>query len=259
MVTQLLGQMAPDLKVSVSANGSQIGLAGSPQSIRLAKELIARLDRVAPQVVLDTEILELDENVARNLGLSLPGAAIGTTFSELNPPTDPATGQPGRLIRFQPLQRTGIQFTAQLNLLIQKGNARVLADPRITTLSGKTATIRAGDTIAILTTAGGGVGTPVTQQLQTFNTGVTLDITPMVGTNGELTVALHPVVNSLSGILNGIPQIATRDTRHADDGASQGQRDTGNRRAHSGKFAKVGQPDPAAGRSSNRRSNFSRR
>ena len=35
----------------------------------------------------------------------------------------------------------------------------MLADPRITTISGRTATIRAGDNIAILTTTGG--GTPV--------------------------------------------------------------------------------------------------
>ncbi|MEA2688383.1 MAG: ral secretion pathway protein, partial [Candidatus Eremiobacteraeota bacterium] len=31
--------------------------------------------------------------------------------------------------------------------------------------------------------------------------------------NGEISVALHPVVNSLSGFLNGVPQIATRDTQ----------------------------------------------
>ncbi|MHB8141418.1 MAG: secretin N-terminal domain-containing protein [Vulcanimicrobiaceae bacterium] len=212
-VTQLLGQMAPDLRIAVPANSAEILLAGSPMSIRLAKALIAKLDRPQPLVVLDTEVVEVDESVARNVGLELPSAALSTTFSEISPPTDPTTGLPGRLIRLQPVTRTPLQLTAVLNLLIQQGNARVLADPRITTLSGHTATIRAGDTLAILTQAGGGVGTPVTQQLQTFNTGVTLDITPMVGADGTITVLLHPVVNSLSGVLNGVPQISTRDTQ----------------------------------------------
>jgi type II secretory pathway component GspD/PulD (secretin) len=212
-VQQVLSGMASDLRISVPANSSEILLAGSPQSIRLAKDMIARIDAPGPLVVLDTEVLEVDENVARNIGLQLPGAAISSTWQEIQPTPDPSTGGPGRIGRFQSLTRTPIQFTAVLNLLLQKGNARVLADPRVTTISGHTATIRAGDTIGILTQSGGGVGTPVTQQLQTFNTGVTLDITPQVGPHGDVIVALHPIVNSLSGILNGVPQISTRDTQ----------------------------------------------
>lgn len=211
-VQQALQQMAPDLHITVPANSAEIVLAGNPQSIRLAKELIARLDRAKPLVVLDTEVLEVDENVARNLGLSLPGAVISSNFQEIQPTPNPF-GISGKLMQLQGLTRSPIQFTAALNLLVQNGDARVLADPRVTTLSGNTASIRAGDSIAILTQTGGGVGTPVTQQLQTFNTGVTLDITPMVGPNDSVTVALHPVVNSLSGLVNGIPQIATRDTQ----------------------------------------------
>lgn len=211
-VQQALQQIAPDLHITVPANSTEIVLAGSPSSIRLAKDLISRLDRPKPLVILDTEVLEVDENVARNLGLSLPGAVISSTFSEIQPTPNPL-GEPGKLISLQGLTRTPLQFTAALNLLVQKGDARVLADPRVTTVSGNTASIRAGDSIAILTQTGGGVGTPVTQQLQTFNTGVTLDITPQVGPNDRITVALHPVVNSLEGLVNGIPQIATRDTQ----------------------------------------------
>lgn len=212
-VQQALGSMAPDLHVTVPANSSQIILAGSPQAIGLAKDLISKLDAPQPLVVLDTEVLEVDENSARNIGLQLPGATISSTWQEVQPTPDPFTGQPGHIGKLQQLTRTPIQFTAELNLLVQKGDARVLADPRVATISGHTASIRAGDTIGILTQSGGGVGTPVTQQLQTFQTGVTLDITPQVGPEGNVIVSLHPVVNSLEGILNGVPQIATRDTQ----------------------------------------------
>lgn len=212
-VQQALQSMAPDLRITVPANTSEIVLAGNPTSIRLAKDLIERLDRPQPLVVLDTEVLEIDENAARNVGLQFPGASLQTVFQEIQPTPNPFTGQQGRLIGLQPLTRTALQFSAELNFLITHGNARVLADPRVTTISGHTATIRAGDTINIITQTAGGVGTPVTQQLQTFNTGVTLDITPQVGPSGNVTVALHPVVNSLEGLLNGVPQIATRDTQ----------------------------------------------
>ena len=89
----------------------------------------------------------------------------------------------------------------------------MLADPRITTLSGRTASIRAGDTISILTTTAGNAGTIATTQVQSFQTGVQLDITPVVDSEGGIMVALHPVVNSLIGTNNGVPEISTRDTQ----------------------------------------------
>jgi len=215
-VSSLLQPLAPDLHMTTVANSSKILLAGSPSSIRLAEDLIRRLDVVPPLVVLDTEVFEVDENSASDLGLQFPtgGALLSTSFSEVLPPYDPNTGQPGRIARLQPLTRTPLQLQFVLNLLVQKGNARVLADPRVATLSGHTASIRAGDQLSILTQSGGGVGTPVTQQLQTFNTGVTLDITPMVSDDDGVIVDLHPVVNSLEGLSSaGVPQISTRDTQ----------------------------------------------
>jgi type II secretory pathway component GspD/PulD (secretin) len=133
--------MASDLHITVPANSAQIVLAGSPQSIRLAKDLIAKLDAAQPLVVLDTEVLEVDENAAHNIGLQLPGASISSTWTEVQPTPNPLNGQPGVLDDLQQLTRTPIQFTAELNLLVQHGNARVLADPRVTTISGHTAPV----------------------------------------------------------------------------------------------------------------------
>jgi type II secretory pathway component GspD/PulD (secretin) len=211
-VTQALQGQAPDLRITVPPNATQLVLAGSPYAIRLAKGLIQQLDVEQKLVVLDTEILEVDESAAKNLGLSFSSPVVSSTFTE-TAPVAPDGGTPPPFLQFQPLGRTPLSFGLSLNLLIQNGKGRVLADPRITTISGRTATIRAGDNIAILTTTGGGTGTVATTQLQTFQTGVTLDITPVVNAGNFITVALHPTVNSLAGISNGIPQIATRDTQ----------------------------------------------
>ena len=211
-LSQAMQAVAPDLKVTVPANSTQLVLTGSPYSITLAKRLIAQLDVTQPLVVLDTEILEVDETVAKNLGLQFTSPLVTSTFSELQPaPVFDGSNQ--RLIGLQPLTRTPMNLGLQLNLLIQHGQARILADPRITVISGRTANIRAGDTIAILTTTGGGTGTVATTQLQTFQTGVTLDITPVVNAENYISVTLHPTVNSLEGLLNGVPQIATRDAQ----------------------------------------------
>ena len=210
--TQALQVVTPDVRVVQLPTPGQIALVGPPASVRTAREFIDKVDVVAPLVVLDTEVLEVDETVAKNLGLQLGTAAISTTFSEVQPLPNP-DGTPTRIGQFQALTRTPISFTAQLNLLVQTGKGRVLADPRITTLSGRTASIRAGDTISILTTTAGNAGTIATTQVQSFQTGVTLDITPSVTPDGGITVVLHPVVNSLIGTNAGVPEISTRDTQ----------------------------------------------
>ena len=211
-VTQALGQLASGLHITVMQNSTSLILTGDPGSIRMAKDLIAKLDVTPPLVELDTEVLEIDGSLAKNLGLELPQAVLSTTFEEVQPTPDPY-GNPGRLGKIAPITRTPLQLTAELNLLVQHGDGRVLANPRIVTLSGHDATFQAGDTLSILTTTGGGVGTTVTTQLQSFNTGVTLDITPIVTADGNIMVTVHPTVNSLSGDPNGVPEISTRNAQ----------------------------------------------
>jgi type II secretory pathway component GspD/PulD (secretin) len=210
-VTQALQQSAPDLRITVPANSTQMVLTGSPYSIRLAKQLIDQLDVPPPQVVLDTEVLELDETGQKNVGLLLP-PALSATYSEI-PPVGVNGATPPPVLGIQPWTRTTLSAQVVLNALMTTGHARVLADPRITTISGHTASIRAGDTINYTTSVvNGGVGSVVTQQVQSAQTGVTLDITPVVNANNSISVTLHPTVNSLLNVSSqGIPSIANRE------------------------------------------------
>jgi general secretion pathway protein D len=217
-VTQALQGSASDLHIVVPPNSTELVLTGSPYSIKLAKELIEKLDRPQTMIAMDTEVLEVDEGTSKQLGLSLSPAVVSSTFTEvppLYPPgnTVPGAGQQIPYLNFFPLIRSPISFTAVLNFLIENNKARILEDPRITTISGRTASLRAGETVNILTTTGGGTGTVATTQVQSFQTGVTLDITPVVNEGDYITVTLHPSVNSIAGIsASGVPNIQTRDT-----------------------------------------------
>ncbi len=218
-VQAALSRSAPGLHITVQPNSTQLILAGTSDEIRLGKELIDQLDVAQKLVVLDTEILEVDETAAKNLGLSVqtPAGAtvpsISTVVSENVPTPQPGYSSPPQFLGLLPFTRTGLSIGLQLGLLVQHGDARILADPRITTISGRTASIRAGDNITVQTQAGGGAGTVATTQLQTFQTGVSLDITPVINAGNFVTLTLHPVVNNLSGYSESIPQISTRDTQ----------------------------------------------
>jgi type II secretory pathway component GspD/PulD (secretin) len=218
-VQAALARSAPGLHITVQPNATQLILTGTPDEIRLGKELVNQLDVQQKLVVLDTEILEVDESAAKNLGLQIqtPAGAtapqISTVISENVPTPQPGYSSPPQFLGLLPFTRTGLSIGLQLGLLVSRGDARILADPRITTISGRTATIRAGDNITVQTQAGGGAGTVATTQLQTFQTGVSLDITPVINSGNFVSILLHPVVNNLSGYSNGIPQISTRDTQ----------------------------------------------
>jgi type II secretory pathway component GspD/PulD (secretin) len=217
-VTQALQGSASDLHIIVPPNSNELVLTGSPYSIKLAKELIGKLDQPQTMVAMDTEVLEVDEGTIKQLGLQFPTAAVSSTFTEvapLYPPgnTVPGAGQQIPYLNFFPLIRSPISFSAELSFLIANNKARILEDPRITTVSGRTASLRAGETVNILTTTGGGTGTVATTQVQSFQTGVTLDITPVVNDGDYITVTLHPTVNSIAAIsAAGVPNIQTRDT-----------------------------------------------
>lgn len=217
-VTQALQGSGGDLHIIVPPNSNELVLTGSPYSIKLAKELIDKLDRPQTMVAMDTEVLEVDEGTIKQLGLQFPTAAVSTTFTEVPPVyppgnTVPGAGQQIPYLNFFPLIRSPISFSLELNFLIANNKARILEDPRITTISGRTASLHAGETVNILTTTGGGTGTVATTQVQSFQTGVTLDITPVVNSNDYITVTLHPTVNSIAAIsAAGVPNIQTRDT-----------------------------------------------
>ena len=217
-ITNALGSSASDLKITVPPNSTQLVLTGSPYSIKLAKDLIEKLDTPPIMVALDTEVLEVDEGTSKQLGIQFPTPALSTTFTEVPPVypsgnTVPGAGQQIPYLNFMPLIRTPMQLTAVLNFLVQYSHAKILEDPRITTISGRTASLRAGETVNFLSTAGGGVGTVATTQVQSFQTGVTLDITPVVNAGNYITVTLHPSVNSIAAIsAAGVPNIQTRDT-----------------------------------------------
>jgi len=217
-VTQVLQPSAGDLHIIVPPNANELVLTGSPYSIRLAKELINKLDRPQTMVAMDTEVLEVDEGTIKQLGLQFPTAAVSSTFTEVPPVYPPGNSYPGPgvqipYLNFFPLIRSPISFTLELNFLVANNKARILEDPRITTVSGRTASLHAGETVNILTTTGGGTGTVATTQVQSFQTGVTLDITPVVNDGDYITVTLHPTVNSIAAIsAAGVPNIQTRDT-----------------------------------------------
>src|SRR6185503_6871573 len=111
---------------------------------------------------------------------------------------------------------TGIFGTAQISLLItaaeNKGNAKIIATPRVTTLNNRKAEISSGQQIPVTTAQNGGTGGPVLFTTTFVSVPLRLEVTPRITDAG--TVILHVLAenNSVNTAiaLNGTPGIDTQ-------------------------------------------------
>lgn len=184
--------------VSVDRRLNAVILRGTPQEMAPYEELIARVDQPRRSVMLDTQIVELTETAAYNLGINFsPSGTLATaTFN--------AASEQGA--------KSGLSLSAQLEALATKGQAKILASPKILAADDRTAAILSGEAVPIFTNllVPSGGSAIVQQQLQYINVGVSLEILPRIAANGDVTADIFSEVSSILSYVQTAPQIAVR-------------------------------------------------
>jgi type II secretory pathway component GspD/PulD (secretin) len=106
-----------------------------------------------------------------------------------------------------------VDLVAALEALVESGDAKIRANPRITTVSGHTAEISmTKDQYFILQT--GATQYYQYNVLQAVSTGITLEITPYTSASGEIMVYVKPTVGDVVGKgENDLPEISTRGAK----------------------------------------------
>jgi type IV pilus assembly protein PilQ len=201
---QVISSLLPNTHYKLLKEQNAVAVTGPSDLIARAKAEIAKLDQPGQQVMLEAVVIEMSTSASKTLGLT-------TLFAT----TRLRATAPGGELTFSSLAPFTREFRATLQALIAHGEARVLASPRIATLSGKQATIDISRVLyfrtAGLPTGGqNGLGFPVftVQQVQA---GVVLRITPTVGADGEISLDLQPEASSISGVsAEGLPEVSRR-------------------------------------------------
>ena len=173
--------------VEVDSRSNTLIVTDVRENIDSIRQLIFLLDQPEPQVEIEARIVIANRNFSRDLGVQLSavvvdtGRGAGGIFSTLpgtgnnSAPTGggPSSGRnPGAGFQFpQPTNSlaatantilgltTGVIGTARINALLtageQKGQAKIVATPRVTTLNNQKAEIESGTQIPVVTTQGG--------------------------------------------------------------------------------------------------------
>lgn len=208
-------------------------------AVQIARAYAAEVDNmmVTPdpiQINVDVQIVEINTNNARNLGVqygtvALTGETVtqpGTTLvvppgSPAGTPAVPVTTGGGTTRTIDPTFQQGIgllgngfigtggltsinPFRVRLNALYSTGNARLLSNPRTTVLSGRTATFQVGGQVPIpsgSTTNGSGTSTTIVFK----NFGILLEVNPVGNNDGVVTMRVRTEVSQPDPTLGIVP------------------------------------------------------
>ena len=197
---------------------TKLVLSGSPATLARALKLCQELDQPPLQVKISATITEVRSDVESRLGINwsdLAGKA-GITVGEATPSqADPglagATIAP-RDLKIGKIVRSHLSIGGAINALVTEGKARIMANPTVTILDGRQASIHAGDKIWYPQLIGRDINGLIYQATE-IDVGVTLKVSPRVGPDGNITLTLVPTISSLTdSVFEGNPTITERST-----------------------------------------------
>jgi type II secretory pathway component GspD/PulD (secretin) len=97
-------------------------------------------------------------------------------------------------------------FDVTIDWLLENNAAKLLTDTRVTAMNGEQAVIHIGETVPYVAK-----NTENAYQVEQINTGIILDVTPMINKDGQITAKISPEVSSIVDFVAGyLPRTKVR-------------------------------------------------
>ena len=189
---ELLKAVLKPTEMFVDEKMNMIVLRDTPEAIAIAEKLIAMHDLVAPEVMLDLEVLEVQRNKLEEMGIQWPNQL---TLQPL-----PSNGQTTTLRDITGITSatTGAQLASMiLNLRKETTVANLLANPRIRSLNHQKANILIGSKVPVVTTTATATGF-ASQSVQYLDVGLKLEVEPSIHLQDEVEIRLALEVSSIA-------------------------------------------------------------
>ncbi len=204
-------------QLSIDSRTNTIIITDVRENIEKAKDLIYRLDKVTPQIMISARIVEVNKSFSRELGVNWGMSSqdvyredLGGTYGfdiALNTPVDATSSGIG--YTFSRLTGTPFILDARLNASELSGDSKTISSPKILTLDNKVAKIEQGLDYGYQS----GVdenGNPVIAFKQI---NLSLEVTPHVTPDKRVNMILKISKNEISGFTANVPSLSTNDAQ----------------------------------------------
>jgi len=174
----------------------QLWISDHAANCRRIQKLISQLDKMPQQIAIRAKIINIDHSVLDRLGLQFHTGKADTH----------ADSQNGSFTLPIAKLNTDSQLLLHLDALTQKGQAKLIATPKLSVINGKTASLQAGEEI------------PYQQYGATGNTNIAfkkvvikLEVTPTIDKKNRILLQVDVNQDKLSGlVVQGVPAIHTQ-------------------------------------------------
>jgi type II secretion system protein D len=205
-ITQVLGADAVGaaqhmLEREVAIVAEQVSntllLSANPRYFAQVKDLIEKLDRPQPQVLIQVLLAEVTLDSARDLGIEWN---VTKTVEDAKLATGTDLGVLNNLRSFGGFSAavTGSDYNFLLRALENEGRLEVLSRPQILTADNKPATINVGQRVPLITDSRTTQFGDTINSFQYQNVGVMLSVTPRIGADGAVKMEISTTNSALS-------------------------------------------------------------
>jgi len=183
--------IAPE-KIQLDEERKSLIVRGTDAELAEVDLFLVDYDQSAPQVVLEVWVQEISSDALQELGVEWRGLP---SFMGGDAPV------------FFELQWEPWELILALRIMEEQGDAKLLANPQITTLSGQEASIFVGDRVPVVLDSPDG-----TRTMEFLESGINLKVTPRISDDEYVTILVQPEVSTFIWRTDtAFPQIRTRE------------------------------------------------
>ena len=195
--------------VAINKNAGSVIIKAYPNELRYVAKYLDNVQNIIHrQVIIEAKIIEVELNAEFQNGINwkVLGLEQNSVINDFANSSDEGIfGDASGILSLK--ATSGNAFRSVIKLLNNQGNANVLSSPRIATINNQKAVIKVGEDRFFVTdvssdtsTAGGTSSTTADITLTPFFSGISLDVTPQIDENDNITIHIHPIISQVSKI-----------------------------------------------------------
>ncbi|MFO7885860.1 MAG: type IV pilus secretin PilQ [Desulfobacteraceae bacterium] len=199
--------------LSVDSRTNMIIMTDTRSKIDQAKELIYRLDKVTPQIMISAKVVEVSRNFSKKIGINWGMSSEDVYRSDLGGfygfdvsmnhavASDSSIGY-----TFSRITGTPFSLNATLTASEIKGDIKIVSSPRVLTLDNKKAKIKQGLEYAYLERDDAGGSSVEFKEIDLL-----LEVTPHVTPDKRIAMSVMITKNDIDSVTEGIPSLSTNE------------------------------------------------